>query len=107
MDSSQDNGIFATLEEKVQKAVGMVHSLRAENIKLTDELRRLSALSTDTTTLQQDFSISLEKANRDAEKFRAEAQRAKEDSEALRAERKLVRARIEKILGQIDQLAER
>ena len=107
MDSSQDNGIFATLEEKVQKAVGMVHSLREENIKLTDELRRLSALSTDTTTLQQDFSISLEKANRDAEKFRAEAQRAKEDSEALRAERKLVRARIEKILGQIDQLAER
>ena len=107
MDSSQDNGIFATLEEKVQKAVGLVHSLRAENGKLTDEVRRLSALSTDTTKLQHEFSISLEKANRDAEKFRAEAQRAKEDSDALRAERKVVRARIEKILGQIDQLAER
>ena len=107
MDSSQDTGIFATLEEKVQNAVVLVHSLRAENARLTDELQRLSGLSTDTTKLQQEFSISLEKANRDAEKFRAEAQRAKEDSEALRAERKLVRARIEKVLGQIDQLAER
>ena len=107
MDSSQENGIFATLEEKVQNAVGLVHSLRAENGRLTNELERLSALSTDTAKLQQEFSISLEKANRDAEKFRGEAQRAKEESEALRAERKLVRARIEKILGQIDQLAER
>lgn len=106
MDSTQDNGTFASLEEKIQKAVGLVHSLRAENAGLTTELKRLSASTTDSSKLRQEFEIALEKANKAAEASRAEAQKAKQETEVLREERKQVRTRIEKILGQIDKLAE-
>ena len=47
--------------------------------------------------------VSSLRAERDA--AIADAQKAREELEALRGERKNVRARIEKLLGQMDQLS--
>jgi FtsZ-binding cell division protein ZapB len=67
---------LAGLEERVQKAVALVHRLRQEKESLLKDLTETKAGNT---------ALS-------------------EELESLRAERKQVRARIEKLLGHIDQL---
>jgi FtsZ-binding cell division protein ZapB len=67
---------LAGLEERIQKAVALVLRLRQEKDALSKELADSKAEST----------------------------MLNDELEALRAERKQVRARIEKLLGHIDQL---
>jgi len=67
---------LAGLEERIQKAVALVQRLRQEKDALSRELAE----------------------------SRAEAAGLNDELEALRTERKQVRARIEKLLGHIDQL---
>jgi len=67
---------LAGLEERVQKAVALVQRLRQEKEAALKEFAELKA---DAAGLNQEI-------------------------DALRAERKQVRARIEKLLGHIDQL---
>ncbi len=64
------------LEERIQKAVRLVALLRQEK----------------------------QEAQQEAESARAEAARLTEEVKSLQAERKQVRTRIEKLLGQIDEL---
>ncbi len=72
----QETDSLSTLEEQIQKAVQFVGKLRQEK----------------------------DAAVRDAAEARAEATRLAEEVRTLQAERKQVRSRIEKLLGQIDQL---
>jgi chromosome segregation ATPase len=67
---------LAGLEERIQKAVALVQRLRQEKDALSKELAE----------------------------SRAETAGLNDELEALRTERKQVRARIEKLLGHIDQL---
>ena len=67
---------LAGLEERIQKAVALVLRLRQEKDALSKELAD----------------------------SKAESAMLNDELEALRAERKQVRARIEKLLGHIDQL---
>ena len=67
---------LAGLEERIQKAVALVLRLRQEKDGLAKELAD----------------------------SKAESAMLSDELEALRAERKHVRARIEKLLGHIDQL---
>ena len=67
---------LAGLEERIQKAVALVLRLRQEKDALSKELAE----------------------------SRAESTLLSDELEGLRAERKQVRARIEKLLGHIDQL---
>jgi len=67
---------LAGLEERIQKAVALVQRLRQEKDALSKELAESKA---ETTGLHDEL-------------------------DALRTERKQVRARIEKLLGHIDQL---
>jgi chromosome segregation ATPase len=67
---------LAGLEERVQKAVALVQRLRQEK---ETALKEAADLKTEVTTLNEEL-------------------------ESLRSERKQVRARIEKLLGHIDQL---
>ena len=71
---------LAGLEERVQKAVSLVQRLRQEK----DAVK--------------------EAASRENAELKAEIATLNEELDALRAERKQVRARIEKLLGHIDQL---
>jgi hypothetical protein len=75
VDQEQDS--LSTLEERVQRAVQLVVKLRAEK----------------------------EAALEEAAEAKADAARLTEEVKALQADRKQVRSRIEKLLGQIDQLS--
>jgi len=67
---------LSSLEDRIQRAVQLVTRLRQEK----------------------------EAAVEDAAEAKAEAARLADEVKTLQAERKQVRARIEKLLGQIDQL---
>ena len=74
--AGQETDSLSSLEERIQRAVELVSRLRQEK----------------------------EAALEEAAAARAEAARRAEEVRSLQAERKQVRARIEKLLGQIDQL---
>ena len=81
---------LANLEERILRAVELVSALRAERDAALSELEEArSALA----------ELALVK------KAAAEADKLHEEIEGLRAERKQVRVRIEKLLGQMDQLS--
>jgi FtsZ-binding cell division protein ZapB len=74
--AEQENDSLNSLEERVLRAVQLVASLRKERDAAIEE----------------------------AAEARAEAERLAAENQTLQAERKQVRTRIEKLLGQIDQL---
>ena len=74
----QELDSLSGLEQRIQKAVQLVSRLRTEK----------------------------EAAEQQAADAQAEGARLTEEVRALQAERKQVRTRIEKLLGQIDQLSE-
>jgi len=81
---------LANLEERVRRTVELVSSLKLER---DTAVRELAAA--------QKALAELDAAKKEA----AEAQQMREEIGGLRAERKQVRVRIEKLLGQMDQLS--
>ena len=77
MSPEPESDSLSTLEDRIQRAVQLVGRLRKEK----------------------------ESAEEDAAEAKAEAVRLSDEVKTLQAERKQVRARIEKLLGQIDQLS--
>ena len=75
--AEQQNDSLSSLEDRIQRAVQLVVRLRQER----------------------------EAAVEEAAEARREAARLAEEIKTLQAERKQVRSRIEKLLGQIDQLS--
>lgn len=75
--AEQENDSLSNLEDRIQQAVQLVARLRREK----------------------------EAAAQEAADARAEAVRLADEVKTLQSERKQVRARIEKLLGQIDQLS--
>ena len=73
----QESDSLSSLEDRIQKAVQLVSRLRQEK----------------------------EAAVQEAAEARAEAARLSEEIKILQTERRQVRNRIEKLLGQIDQLS--
>jgi len=73
----QETDSLVTLEQRIQQAVQLVARLRSEK----------------------------EAALEEAARAKAEAARLSDEVKTLQTERKQVRQRIEKLLGQIDQLA--
>ena len=75
--AEQENDSLSSLEDRIQRAVQMVNVLRQER----------------------------EAAVREAAEAKREAALLAEEVKGLQAERNQVRSRIEKLLGQIDQLS--
>lgn len=73
----QEADALSSLESRIQLAIEMVNRLRAEK----------------------------EAALEEAAEAKAEVARLSDENRALHSERKQVRSRIEKLLGQIDQLS--
>ncbi len=73
----QEADALSSLEDRIQRAIDMVSRLRAEK----------------------------EAALEEAAEAKSEASRLAEEIRLLHADRKQVRSRIEKLLGQIDQLS--
>jgi FtsZ-binding cell division protein ZapB len=76
MSPAQESDSLGSLEQRIQQAIQLVARLRAE----------------------KDSAVA------EASEARTESARLAEEVQALHAERKQVRQRIEKLLGQIDQL---
>jgi seryl-tRNA synthetase len=84
----EDNDALASLEERILRAVQLVNQLRSE--KEAAEAQAVAARASSDAEL---------------EALRAENARLVDEVAELRAERKQVRTRIEKLLGQMDNLA--
>lgn len=82
VDSPDDS--LTSLEERIHRIVETVERLRGERDAALAELN--SARNTAATAV-------------------SETQKLRQEVESLRAERKLVRTRIEKLLGQVDTLS--
>ena len=81
---------LANLEERIRRAVELVATLKAERDAALSAIEEARAAMADLAPLK---------------KAAAEAVRLREEIDGLRVERKQVRARIEKLLGQMDQLS--
>jgi FtsZ-binding cell division protein ZapB len=78
MTPAEQEDSLSSLEDRIQRAIQLVSRLRQER----------------------------EAAVEEAAEARAQAGRLADEVKALHAERKQVRSRIEKLLGQIDQLSD-
>ena len=89
------------LEERIQKAVALVHRLRDDNEaaqKSAADDRELFAMErADAAKVADALRVDLEEAKNTNTRLNAEIS-------SLREERQQVRARLEKLLGHIDQL---
>jgi chromosome segregation ATPase len=82
---------LGSLEERINRAVELVMTLRDENESLARQL--------------QEAAAERDAAREQASKALEQAQRAVQELDDLRTERKQVRTRIEKLLGQMDLLS--
>ncbi len=89
------------LEERIQKAVALVHRLRDENeaiLKSAADDRELAAMEkADAAKVADALRVDLQEAKNENARLNAEIA-------SLRDERQQVRTRLEKLLGHIDQL---
>jgi chromosome segregation ATPase len=88
----EDTDSLDGLEERILKVVDLIHQLREENQSLRDQLTASEA--------------EARKAKAELDNFQSSSSSAEKELELLRSERKQVKNRIEKLLGQMDRLAD-
>lgn len=88
----EDTDSLDGLEERILKAVELISQLKEENKSLREQLK--------------DSEAEALKAKTDLEQFQSTSSSSEKELELLRSERKQVKNRIEKLLGQMDRLAE-
>ena len=81
---------LANLEERVRRAVELVATLKDERDAALSDLAEARVAMAELATLK---------------KAAADAERLRQEVDGLKVERKQVRVRIEKLLGQMDQLS--
>ncbi len=81
---------LANLEERIRRAVELVATLKAERDAALSDLAEARVAMAELATLK---------------KAAADAERLRQEVDGLKVERKQVRVRIEKLLGQMDQLS--
>jgi len=81
---------LANLEERIRRAIELVAILKAERDSALSDLAEARVAMAELAPLK---------------KAAAEAERLRQELDGLRVERKQVRVRIEKLLGQMDQLS--
>lgn len=81
---------LANLEERIRRAVELVATLKAERDAALSDLAEARVAMAELAALK---------------KAAADAERLRQEVDGLKVERKQVRVRIEKLLGQMDQLS--
>ena len=81
---------LANLEERIRRAVELVATLKDERDAALSDLAEARAAMAELATVK---------------KAAADADRLRQEIDGLKVERKQVRVRIEKLLGQMDQLS--
>jgi len=93
---------LASLEQRITRAVELLSSLRNENEQLRQHLNQAHEELNSMTNARdeaQALSAEFQKENGDLEQRMS---RLSQELDELRSERKQVKARIEKLLGQMD-----
>jgi chromosome segregation ATPase len=106
MDSAVQEGLdtLASLEERITRTVEVVSSLRQENRRLHENLQATGQeLETTKGRLEEAQSLSSE-FQKENEDLTRRLERTTQELEGLRGERKQVKARVEKLLTQLDLL---
>jgi chromosome segregation ATPase len=101
----QDIDTLSNLEERITRAVQAITQLRSENHDLEERLRATQSELQSTAAARDEakaLSAEYQKENGELEN---KLQQAHDELNGLRGERKQVKARIEKLLGQLDLLS--
>jgi chromosome segregation ATPase len=80
------------LEDRILKAVDLIQKLKEENRSLREQLK--------------DSEAEVRKVTAALEGFQSATSSSEKELDLLRSERKQIKNRIEKLLGQMDRLAE-
>lgn len=94
----EDTDTLTGLEDRILRAVQLVGKLKAENVDLKDRLAAAESEAQMAAAARADAEEALAS-------FKLNAGAAEKELELLQAERKQVKARIEKLLGQMDLLS--
>lgn len=94
----EDTDTLSGLEDRILRAVQLVGKLREENADLKERLAAAESEASRATAARTEAEETLGA-------FRSEAGKAEKELEVLQIERKQVKARIEKLLGQMDLLS--
>jgi hypothetical protein len=94
----EDTDTLSGLEDRILRAVQLVGKLKEENAELKERLVAAEAEARLAAAARSDAEDALAA-------FKSNAGRAEQELEVLQAERKQVKARIEKLLGQMDLLS--
>ena len=106
MDAAvQDIDTLSDLEERITRAVQAIVALRSENHQLQERLKATETeLASTRSGRDEALALSAEFQN-DNNEMGQKLKQATDELGELRGERKQVRARIEKLLGQLDLLS--
>jgi len=101
----QDLDTLSSLEERITRAVQAISALRDENHQLQERLKAIEG-ELDSTRAARDEAqaLSTEFQNENGE-LEKKLKQTQDELGGLRGERKQVKARIEKLLGQLDLLS--
>jgi uncharacterized coiled-coil DUF342 family protein len=100
MDTVNEESVdtLGNLEQRIQRAVELLTTLRGENHKLSEQLAEV--------TMERDIANEeLSGVRGQLSDSETQASKLSEEVESLREERKQVKTRIEKLLGQMDLLS--
>ena len=96
---------LSSLEQRITHAVEVIVNLRGENERLQQQL---SSTQEEVAAIRQDRDEAAALSNefqKDNSELQEQIQKLKQDLDEMRGERKQVKARIEKLLGQMDLLS--
>lgn len=96
---------LSSLEERITRAVDLVMQLRLEKASLEAELDRVTAERDEARLAANTAKVDAATAQDELNAVRSKTQHSSQELDELRAERKHVRARIEKLLNQMDLLS--
>ena len=94
----EDTDTLSGLEDRILRAVQLVGKLKEENAALKDRLAAAESEARLAVAARTEADEALAA-------FKANAGKAEQELEVLQTERKQVKARIEKLLGQMDLLS--
>ncbi|MBV9266924.1 MAG: cell division protein ZapB [Acidobacteriaceae bacterium] len=101
----QDIDTLSSLEERITRAVQAITTLRSENQELKERLSATESELNSTRTARDEARGTCDEFRKENGGLESRLKEAQQELEGLRGERKQVKARIEKLLGQLDLIS--
>ena len=102
---AQEVDTLSDLEERITRAVQAITQLRSDNQQLQERLKTTEAELASTRTARDEAQSAAAEYQKEIGQLDMRLKQAGDELNGLRGERKQVKARIEKLLGQLDLLS--